>query len=432
MSNANQFLTSGFQDASRSDHNSPRVIMICPTFRPHDTTQDASFQARHSGLIALYQQFKEQDYPPEKLELRIADSSHTPHQFFEQLRDPRVKYIHINARTLDQKEALSRRHPEAAKFLLTDEELHQASMPDRIRALHAHCSRRFDPSSKQWIPSIPDPMNNPCPSIGMKRNVLCAMPFTADRSGVHPDIIIAADDDDWRAPNYVRCMVEALRAADWTKLVSYMLALYDSRTDSFTWGIKSLKFEHVVGDLPQLVLPKRAFLFRSGEGLSEQPAGEIFQSPRWHPLSTDGAVHALKHKAWRRTVDFCGGYMPVSYNEDVLMFEALRLLGHLHEVDCSMRDQNPVVSALLGRKSFSQAEIDSDRMEGPVAFNPVCSDVEIFIRLCCANISPVALTELLAQQPLPDKFASAFGYIQRKGATYDNLQGGAYAAHTYG
>lgn len=390
----------------------PRVILVCPTYRKETGFHDESFRARYEGLRALYDTFVEQDYPKDKLELRIADSSETPHKFFMQLKDPRVKYLHLPDRSAEQKMRLSGVSSYAADFLLTDQELKEPHNRDKIQALQLYCSRKQDPVSFEMIPSIPDPLQNPRPSIGMKRNILCALPFTADGGNQKPDIIIAADDDDWRSSLYVKKMVNTLQDADWTKLVNYHLALYMSDSDKFAWGRK--KFDLLQpqdqGSLPDIKFSNSAMLYQKGQGFNYKEPDDVFKSPRWHPLSTDGAVHALRYSAWERTVDMCGGYSPVSYNEDTLMFESLRMLGNLGTLNEVQRNPH-VTKGLLGNRDFSTQEIEQDKNLGPIKFNPIADDDFDFLRLCCANVSPVALSELVEEKEIPAELKTVFSYV---------------------
>lgn len=392
--------------------NVPRVVLVCPTYRKETGLHDESFRARYEGLTALYKTFVDQDYPKDKIELRIADSSETPHAFFTKLKDPRVKYLHLPDRSAEQKMRLSGVSPHAAEFLLTDEDLRTPHNRDRIKALQLYCSRKQDPVSFEMIPSIPDPLQNPRPSIGMKRNILCALPFTADGGNQKPDIIIAADDDDWRSSLYVKKIVNALQDSDWTKLVNYHLALYMSDSDKFAWGRKKFELSQTQGsaDLPDVKFSDSAMLYQKGQGFSYKNPDEVFHSPRWHPLSTDGAVHALKYSAWERTVDMCGGYAPVSYNEDTLMFESLRMLGNLSSLKDVQR--NPLITnGLLGHKSFSAQDIEKDKHLGTIKFNPISDDDYDFLRLCCANVSPVALSDLVEEREIPADLQNVFSYV---------------------
>jgi len=401
-------------EANSAQPHVPKVIMICPTFRkegPH-AQNDESYRARYQGLVSLYEQFCTQDYPSDKIELRIADSSAIPHAFFKELNDPRFKYLHVPARDHAAKMSLSARYPEAAQFMLTDDELSSESVRTKIDSLQRYCSRKRDPVSAEWIPSIPDPLQVPRPSIGMKRNMLCAIPFTADGGVGEPDIIIAVDDDDWRSTGYTKQMVDALQDSDWTKLVNYHLALFISDKNDFLFGKKEFQLEPCEDrhNLPAVVFSERAIMYKKDEGFKYGDPAEIFNSPRWHPLSTDGAVHAMRYSAWKRTVDLCGGYSPVSYNEDTLMFESLRLLGHLRDAQDVMRHEL-VLSGLIGNKKFTEDEIAQDFAAGAIRFNPQAHDDYSFVRLCCANVSPVALSKIVKAKDLPASVTQVFNYI---------------------
>lgn len=404
-------------EAAAKVTNAPRVVLICPTYRKEgpDSGHNESYRARYEGLITLYETFKNQDYPKNKLELRIADSSEIPHPFFQTLTDTRVKYLHLPSRSAHAKMELSGKHVEASRFLLTDEELSSPDSRAKIQALQLYCSRKLDPVSADWIPSIPDPLQNPRPSIGMKRNILCSLPFEADGTNLPPDIIIAADDDDWRSSNYTKKIVASLEKADWTKLVNYHLALYMSDKDSFEWGKKEFNLIPNADErkLPDIKFSESAIMYKKGEGFKFGQPEEVFNSPRWHPLSTDGAVHALKHSAWLRSVDLCGGYPPVSYNEDTLMFEALRLLGNLDKLDTVERNHY-VTKGLIGNKTLTITEVETDKDLGPIKFNPVETDDFDFLRLCCANVSPVALSATVHQDEIPKELHDVFNYVLNK------------------
>lgn len=403
----------GFRHAA-VEQSVPRVIWVCPTFRKDEEPHNEAYRARFEGLVSLYEQFRTQNYPGNKIELRIADASATPHPFFLKLRDPRVTYLHVPSRDPSLKSELQEKHPEAAPFLLTNEELVSDDMRERIWCLHQYCSRKLDPESASMIPSIPDPYNVGRPSIGMKRNMLCALPFTADGGVNHPDIIISADDDDWRSADYTKNRVADLDGSDWTKLVNYHLAIYMSDDDSFRWGKKDFSVNHAedTDTLPGLTFSQRAVMFKKGEGFSYVDPDQAFKSPRWHPLSTDGAVHALRHDAWRRTVELFGGYAPVSYNEDTIMFEALRSLGNLSRIGEVERHKH-VTGALVGKTIFTEAQLEKDAALGPVKFSPSLTDRFEFLRLCCANVSPVAFSELVGHQEIPHNLHNSFSFVKQ-------------------
>jgi hypothetical protein len=412
----NQAVNCVFNGASEAQVM-PRVVMICPTYRKEDanSAHDESYRARYEGLVALYKTFIDQDYPSDKIELRIADSSAIAHPFFANLKDPRVKYLHLPSRSTQTKMALSGISTEASSFLLTDEELSTQDLRSKIQSLQLYCSRKLDPISAEWIPSIPDPLQNPRPSIGMKRNILCSLPFTADSSNLPPDIIIAADDDDWRSNDYTRKIVAALEDADWTKLVNYHLALYMSDRDDFEWGKKEFDLiPHQDGrNLPAVQFSESAIMYKKGEGFKFGEPEEVFNSPRWHPLSTDGAVHGLRHSAWRRAVDLCGGYSPVSYNEDTLMFETLRLLGQLDQLSKIERNAR-ITKGLIGQKVLTAEEIEADKQNGTIRFNPIKTDEFDFLRLCCANVSPVALSATVDKREIPADLLNVFNYVLQR------------------
>ncbi len=384
----------------------PRVILITPTYRDPQGNQSA-FKARYEGLMSVYRQFLEQDYPEDRIELRIFDSSAASHPFFDELDDPRVKYLHIPDRTHESKRALVERYPEAEEFFLTDEDMRTPAFRSKIAALQEFCSKRTDPVSARLIPSIADPLEIKRPSIGMMRNVLCALPFASGQE--EPDIIIAMDDDDWHSANYTKNTVKNLQNAAWTKLVNYHLAIVVP-DEGLHWGKKEFGKVSLGAALPAIQFSKCAMIFNSATGLKPVAPEDAFNSPRWHPLSTDGTVHAMRYTAWKRVVDLFDGFVPVSYNEDTLMFEALRLLGNLDRREEVCRDPL-ILKGLTGGRIYTKEEIERDRNNGSVTLYPIFEDKRDFARLCCANVSPVAFSQMVPESDVPEGMRKAFDFL---------------------
>lgn len=401
----------------------PPVIWVCPTFRKENDNSEAYF-VRYYSLISLYQQFLDQDYPQDRIELRIADASATPHEFFATLNDRRVKYMHIPDRSDATRQKIEAEHPGTGKFLLSDADMQTSVFRDRITALQQYCSRKVDPASAKLIPSIADPLELPRPTIGMKRNILCAAPFTAGVVEQKPEIIMSVDDDDWRSPSYTKNTVDRLNKGDWTKLISYPLAIYRSDDNSLIWGQKDFSLDQNVHDsygMPSLAFSGTAHIFKAGEGFKQADPQEAFNVQRWHPLSTDGAVHALSYNAWERTVELFDGYIPVSYNEDTLMFEALRMLGRMHEMVEACR-HDYILTGLTGNRTYTPDQINADRAQGPAQFNPEPIDRQDFVRLCCANVSPVAFSHFLPQEQVAPHMKQAFSFIPQHYGNFCNGQ----------
>lgn len=401
-----------FASAAEKKELLPLVVWVCPTYRKENDSSEAFF-VRHASLVSLYHQFLEQDYPSDRIELRIADASETPHEFFTNLTDPRVKYLHIPDRSEKTRIKLDQDHPGSGKFLLSDDDMSTPVFRERIAALQQYCSRKVDPASAKLVPSIADPLDIPRPTIGMKRNILCSVPFTAGGKTQEPEIIISVDDDDWRSPTYTKNTVHRLRGADWTKLISYPVAIYTSDNNSILWGEKKFALDEHVHDsygMPSLHFSQTAIVFKAGTGFKDADPQESFNVPRWHPLSTDGAVHALRYSAWSRTVELFGGYIPVSYNEDTLMFEALRMLGRMDNPQEACR-HDFILWGLTGKQSYTPDQIQKDKDLGPAVFSPEATDRQDFARLCCANVSPVAFSGFIEDSHVAPHMRNSFSFI---------------------
>lgn len=401
----------------------PCVAVLTPTRRWGDPESDA-YKARYHGLISLYDQFSKQHYPKDALQLRIADASPEPHPFFQNLEDPRVIYLHMPERSQALKDSLESLYPGTERFLLLDDDLKTEDMRYRISRLQSYCSRKTCPGTGEQIPSIQDPLEIPFPTIGMKRNILCALPFTG---GKKPDIFVAFDDDDWRGPDYVRNCVQHLQGSNgWTKLVNYQLAIVGGRDSHISWAEKQLEPSGVYDEdgLPRGLKTSNsnAMMFVAASGFSRADPESAFNPQRWHPLSTDGAVHAFRRDAWERTVELFGGYLPISYNEDVLLFEAFRHAGRLDK-GVSIARAPAIYEALTGLRTYTPEEVEADRRKGSIGINPDFNNRGNFCRLCCGNVSPVVFTDLVDSHSIPHRMKMGFAPLQHAIAeSKDNKQ----------
>lgn len=296
-----------------------KVFVISPTFR--DPQRDN--RVRLLGPVALLGQMTEQDFNGD-IYVAIIDSSPVPHPFFSQLKTKKNDnfiYLHVPDRNAISPEVKAG-FPNAMAFIPDDREINRPEWQAQV--LQSTAWDRFLP----WDEGYPMPETiaqqilKSRPTIGMARNAGIAA--LEEKFGT-ADLIIYADDDDYRGSSYVRELAEGVGKHDFTRMFKYITCAI--RENEARWGLYDIDFEPDVNG---------NWLPLGGTGNTELKnslgKGAVYSSTiedkfsrlkclAFPPISYDGALHAYKFDLWKKAIRSFGGVPITSICEDVLFYK---------------------------------------------------------------------------------------------------------------
>lgn len=307
------------QDNKAKKKKKPHVAVVCATFR----NPDKPSRVREIGMPNLIHQMRNQDFDG-KVSICILESSEKPSPFFEALGgalDDELIYMHVPSR--NNIGDLRKKFPEATRFIPTDEDLETPFWRQRLAETEAWSE--FLPFEDDYPikVKIADQPRQDRPMIGMKKNAGIAA--IAEKFG-EPDYIIFADDDDHHGPDYIAKVVETLENADFTRMTHTYTHVFPNRH----WGELEMPIKKDVNGNWRMEMKDRdrELSWNHPEGHIYKRNGKDFFNRvlfmAWPLIGHDGALHALRHDTWKKSVEKFGGMVPFSFSEDIVYHRMLK------------------------------------------------------------------------------------------------------------
>lgn len=299
-----------------------KVFVICPTFRSPGKRN----VARLLGPVALLDQMEKQDFKG-SIHVAIIDSSTTAHPFFCKLssgQNDKFIYLHVPNRNAVAPE-MKAEFPNAMGFIPNDQEISHPEWQKQV--LQSIAWDSFLPWDEKYpiTETLAQQISNSRPTIGMKRNAGIAA--LEERFGA-ADLIVYADDDDYRSTSYVRELADGIGMHDFTRMLKYITC--SIRNDEIKWGVCDIDFEPDANGnwLPPSGIGKKVLKNSLGPGEYYSSTIEDKYSRlkclAFPPISYEGALHAYKFDLWKKAVNGFGGVPITSMCEDVFFYKKCR------------------------------------------------------------------------------------------------------------
>jgi hypothetical protein len=295
------------------------VTVICPTYR----APNAQNAVRLLGPVSLLEQMASQDFEG-NINVVVVDSSPTPHPFFKDSHPTSplpYLYLHVRSRNAVP-EPLKTRFPKAMSFIPTDKQL--AKSPEWQKLFEE--GKAWD-SFHPWDANYPCPttmeeqMRDDRPTIGMKRNVAIAAAVEAFGA---PDLIVHADDDDFRSNAYVRVLAQGIGPNQFTRMNHYLT--YTKSNGQTDYGRNHIDFTRMANGYwlpPQDALGKAFYNPTARKTGYSMTIGQKLSSLKClalPPISWEGALHAYRYPLWEKAVSSFGGIPITSMCEDIFFY----------------------------------------------------------------------------------------------------------------
>jgi hypothetical protein len=308
------------------DPNLSSGVVVVSTYRNPQSDQSG----RLAGLMGLFDQMMHQDYQG-RLSMVIVDSSVDKHPFFEHCANifpERFLYAHIPSRNAIP-ECYKKDFPEACRMIPNDDEV-QKSPFWQFKARSMEAWQRFVPIEDDFPRPvfIAEHMFQDRPCIGMKKNF--GVMASVEKFG-KPDVILFADDDDYKSSSYVSDLMKGIQDVDFTRITKYLVNIENDKIDHSIWGEYNFPFEkdannfYFVPDSLRTEFIKTSEVLDDGSRRVVDPKkwfARAFQLA-WSPMSHEGATHTYKYDIWEKSLEAFGGCAPCSFGEDVIFFKSL-------------------------------------------------------------------------------------------------------------